>query len=63
MFLPSASSCGSGYKYHIKNMASGFTLTIDANSTETIDGSTTASIANQYEALTLVTDGSNWFII
>ena len=63
VFLPSASSCGSGYKYHIKNMASGFTLTIDANSTETIDGSTTASIANQYEALTLVTDGSNWFII
>ena len=63
VFLPAASSCGSGYKYHIKNMASGFTLTIDANSTETIDGSLTVSIANQYEALTLITDGSNWFII
>jgi len=63
VFLPAASSCGSGYKYHIKNMASGFTLTIDANSTETIDGSTTVDIANQYEALTLITDGSNWFII
>src|SRR5210317_73823 len=65
VFLPSASSCGSGYKYHIKNMASGFTLTIDANGSETIDGAgnLTATIANQYEALTLVTDGSNWFII
>jgi len=63
VFLPGASECGSGYKYHIKNMASGFTLTIDANSSETIDGSTTVTIANQYEALTLVTDGSNWFII
>ena len=63
VFLPAASSCGSGYKYHIKNMASGFTLTIDANSSETIDGSTTVDIANQYEALTLITDGSNWFII
>src|SRR6056300_26667 len=63
VFLPAASSCGSGYKYHIKNMASGFTLTIDANSTETIDGSTTVDIANQYEALTLISDDSNWFII
>jgi hypothetical protein len=63
VLLPAAATVGSGYKYHIKNMASGFTLTIDANSSETIDGSTTIDIANQYEALTLVTDGSNWFII
>jgi len=63
VFLPAAATVGSGYKYHIKNMASGFTLTIDANSTETIDGSATIDITNQYEALTLVTNGSNWFII
>lgn len=63
--LAPASTCGSGFKYHIKNMASGFTLTIDADGSETIDGvgNLTATIANQYEALTLVTDGSNWFII
>jgi hypothetical protein len=63
--LAPASTCGSGFKYHIKNMASGFTLTIDADGSETIDGvgNLTATITNQYEALTLVTDGSNWFII
>ena len=61
--LPSASSCGSGYKYQIKNMASANTLTIDPNSTETIDGSTTFVLNVQYQSITIVTDGSNWFII
>lgn len=61
--LPSASSCGSGYKYQIKNMASANTLTIDPNSTETIDGSTTFVLNVQYQSITIITDGSNWFII
>ena len=61
--LPAASTCGSGYKYHIKNMASANTLTVDANSTETIDGSTTYTISNQHEAVTLITNGASWFII
>ena len=63
VFLPAASTCGSGYKYNIKNMSASNTLTIDPNLSETIDGSTTHVISNQYESLTLVTDGSNWFII
>ena len=61
--LPAASTCGSGYKYHIKNMASANTLTIDPNSTETIDSSTTFVISNQFEAITIITNGTNWFII
>ena len=61
--LPAASTAGSGYKYQIKNMASANSLTIDPNSTETIDGSSTYVISNQYESITIVTDGSNWFII
>ena len=61
--LPSASSCGSGYKYQIKNMASANTLTIDPNSTETIDGSTTFDLDVQFQSITIITDGSNWFII
>jgi hypothetical protein len=61
--LPSASSCGSGYKYQIKNMASANTLTIDPNGTETIDGSTTFVLNVQYQSITLITNGSNWFII
>ena len=61
--LPAASSCGSEYKYQIKNMASANTLTIDPNSTETIDTQSTFVISNQHESITIVTDGSNWFII
>jgi len=61
--LPAASSCGSGYKYHIKNMASANTLTIDPNSTETIDGTSTYVISNEHEAVTIITNGTNWFII
>ena len=61
--LPSASSCGSGYKYQIKNMASANTLTIDPNSSETIDSSTTFVLDVQFQSITIVTDGSNWFII
>ena len=61
--LPAASTAGDGYKYNIKNLASGFTLTIDPNSTETIDGATTFAISTQYQSITIVSDGSNWFII
>ena len=63
VFLPSASSCGSGYKYQIKNLGA-YTITIDPDSTEYIDhsGQTTFDIV-QYESVTLVTDASNWFII
>jgi hypothetical protein len=39
------------------------TVTIDANSTETIDGGLTAVLTRQYESITLVSDGSNWVII
>jgi len=61
--LVAAATCGSGFKYNIKNRASGFTVTVDPNSTETIDGATTFDLDTQESSLTLVTDGSNWFII
>ena len=38
-------------------------VTIDGNSTETIDTSTSIDITSQYEAVTIVCDGSNWHII
>ena len=60
--LASASSCGAGFRLQIKN-ASANTITIDPNSTETIDGATTFALSTQYASVTLVTDGSNWFII
>jgi len=60
--LASASSCGVGFKYQIKN-ASANTITIDPNGTETIDGASTFALSTQYASVTIVTDGSNWFII
>ncbi|MHC4945973.1 MAG: beta strand repeat-containing protein, partial [Planctomycetota bacterium] len=45
--LPSAVTVGEGYKYNIKNLASGFSLTVDADGTQTIDASLTYVINNQ----------------
>ena len=61
--LPSAVTVGEGYKYNIKNLASGFSLTVDANGTQTIDASLTFVLSSQYSSVTIISDGSNWFII
>ena len=60
--LPGASTAGSGYKYQIKNLSAN-TITIDPSSSETIDGSSTFDLSSQYSSVTIVSDGSNWFII
>ncbi len=52
-----------GYKYNIKNLASGFTLTIDPNGGQTIDSSPTFAISTQFQSITIVSDNANWFII
>ncbi len=39
------------------------TITIDANASETIDGQTTTTLRDQYNAITIQSDGSNWFIL
>jgi hypothetical protein len=38
-------------------------VTISRNSTDTIDGATSKVLYYQYEALTFVSDGTNWFIV
>jgi hypothetical protein len=61
--LPAASTA-SGLQYHIKKIDStSNTVTVDGNGAETIDGATTATLTTQYESITVVSDGSNWFII
>lgn len=61
--LPDATTCP-GRIYHIKKIDStGSHVTIDAYSTQTIDGVLTKVIKTQYASFTLVSDGSNWFII
>lgn len=72
VYMVSASSAGEGFKYHFKYTADGgyyfnaATINVNASSSDTIDdGSlTSVDIANIYDALTLVSDGtSKWYII
>ncbi len=50
-----------GRTYIIKNSGSGV-ITVDGDGTETIDGATTVDL-NQYDSITVVSDGTNWIII
>ena len=56
--IPTAADAGSGFKYSVKNLSANV-LTINA----TIDGASGFELTNQYSAVTLVSDGTNWFII
>lgn len=47
----------------IKKIGSTGSVTIDANGTELVDGSATAVLAFQYDAVQLYCDGSDWWII
>lgn len=46
-----------------KTDSSNHKVTIDANSTETIDGKETIELKLQYSYITIVCDGTEWFII
>ncbi len=58
--LPSATAC-TGREYWIKN-SSTYTLTIATSSSQTIDGNSTWAMSNQYEAVMLMSDGTNWIV-
>jgi hypothetical protein len=48
----------------IKKMdATAFDVTVDGEGSETIDGSTTVLLTDQYDAITIVCDGSNWMVV
>jgi hypothetical protein len=52
-----------GRLLYIKKIdSSSNTVTIDQNSSETIDGGTQYLLYNQYEAVTLICDGTNWHV-
>ncbi len=62
--LPSSASVGAGKKYKVKKTTNDANaLTIDANSTETIDGVLTFALYTQYDSVEIETDGSNWYVI
>lgn len=53
-----------GQTYTIKRINSGVNnVTVGTTSSQTIDGSTTYVLALQYKYVTVVSNGSNWFII
>lgn len=61
--LPAAGA-NAGRRYFVKKIdSSAFTVTIDGNVSETVDGDLTAVLTLQYEAVLIVCDGSNWHIL
>lgn len=67
--LPSAASSydsttGTGQVFNIKKTdASVNTVTIDPNSTETIDGALTVATSSQWQSYSIQSNGTSWFII
>lgn len=61
--LPLASGL-SGYKFFVKRIdSSSNTCSVARTSSDTIDGATSISLDLQYTCITVVSNGSNWFII
>jgi hypothetical protein len=61
-FLPPAAAHKSK-RYAIKKVdSSGNAVTLDGADSETIDGATTQVITAQYVTLTVVSDGTQWWI-
>jgi len=60
--LPSVATVGR--HYNIKKIDStANTVTLDGNASETIDGATTLVLGAQYQSVTIVSDGSAWWVI
>lgn len=59
--LPSAIGLD-GQSFKIKNVGTGV-ITVDGDNSEAIDGGSTAVMECQYEAIHIVSNGENWFIV
>jgi hypothetical protein len=61
--LPAAAS-NAGKVYYIKKISStNFTITLDGNASETIDGSTTYGLGLYKHAVRIICDGSKWHVL
>jgi hypothetical protein len=61
--LPTAAS-STGYRFDIKRIDnSGNTCTIARSSTDTIDGQTSYDLPVQYTSVTVISNGSGWYIL
>ena len=64
--IPTAATVGSGYKYNIKRLGTA-TVTIESASISSgnnqIDGQDSYALSNTYESVTLVSDGTTFYVI
>ena len=58
--IPAGNTVGTGYKYQIKLGSAGVSI---APVSGTIDTISSFSLTSQFDSITLVSDGSNWFLI
>jgi hypothetical protein len=63
MTLPSAASAGLGSQTITIKNGSGVTSTTVASAGGTIDGASTYTLASAFSAVTVQSDGANWFIV
>lgn len=64
--LPPSNIAGLGKTYVVKDMSgscSATTIIINTHGSETIDGELTTTLLNNYQSLTLYTNGLNWYNI
>jgi len=59
--LPAAASSLNRW-LHIKKIGSSFTVQIDPNGAETIDDAATFDMATQYDCISIICDGTSWWI-
>jgi hypothetical protein len=61
--LPAASGVN-GYRFYVKRIdGTSNTVTIARSGSDTIDGATSLSLDIRYMSVTLVSDGTNWYIL
>ena len=62
--LPSASGLeGKQFIIKVLTIGSGLTASVDCQSGETIDGNSSYNFTSDYEAIKIISDGTNWYII
>jgi hypothetical protein len=61
--LPSANSIPSGYTYDIKRISTAGPVVINVTNNGTIDNYSSIIIDQQYTSITIVSDGTKWWLI
>lgn len=61
--LPNAAGLAGYQISFVKSDSSGNAVTINVYSTQTINGSSTFTLASQYKRATIRSDGTNWFVV